>query len=339
VTLHRGRRSLRLLAASLLAAIVAVPLAAGSTEAATTGAKAAAAANAVCGQLSTTAPPTTYKHVIWIWMENHPYIDIIGAPGSTQAANSPFVNATAAQCGLATNYHNITHPSLPNYLASVAGTTGGVTSDCGTNKCPQNSPTIFSQLVTAKKTWRGYAESMPSNCALFDSGTYAARHNPAVYYTNIRTSCATSDLPMGTTASGAFKTALTTNTLPSFTFVTPNLCSDTHDCSIRTGDNWLASWLPLIVNSPGYTAGGTAVFLTWDEGERGSTNACATNTTDIGCRVATLVISPYTVPGTRSTTLYNHYSLLRTTEYMLGLPLLAHAADATSHGMRGAFHL
>ena len=32
------------------------------------------------------------------------------------------------------------------------------------------------------ETVRSYEESMPSNCDRSDSGEYAVRHNPAVYY-------------------------------------------------------------------------------------------------------------------------------------------------------------
>jgi hypothetical protein len=79
------------------------------------------------------------------------------------------------------------------------------------------------------------------------------------------------------------------------------------------------------------------VFITWDEGEGGHSNHCATNTTDVGCHVATIVISPTTEQGTKSGTLFNHYSLLRTTEQLLGLPLLGLAQSA--NGMQSAFGL
>jgi hypothetical protein len=99
----------------------------------------------------------------------------------------------------------------------------------------------------------------------------------------------------------------------------------------------LASNLPVIFNSPQYRDGSTAVFLTWDEGEGGTALNCATNTTDVGCHVATIVISPSTVPGTTSATLFNHYSLLGTTEQLLGLPELGLASSFPT--MAAAFHL
>src|SRR3954471_18851459 len=103
----------RLLAA--MAALLVVGYAV--TAAVPTRARAAAPASSatttsLCG-FKTTAPPSNWKHVIWIWMEKNSYNDIVGAPGSTQYARAPYINGTlGTQCGLATNFHNETHPSL-----------------------------------------------------------------------------------------------------------------------------------------------------------------------------------------------------------------------------------
>jgi hypothetical protein len=121
-------------------------------------------------------------------------------------------------------------------------------------------------------------------------------------------------------------TDLASNTLPAFSFITPNEINNMHDGTIADGDNWLAANLPAIFNSPEYQDGSTAVFVTWDEGEGGKATQCATNTTDVGCHIATIVISPSTQPGTTSGTLFNHYSLLGTAEQLLGLPKLGLAS-------------
>ena len=157
---------------------------------------------------------------------------------------------------------------------------------------------------------------MPSNCALSSSGSYAVKHNPAAYYTNIRTACSSQDIPLGSTPDISAR----------FTFVTPNLCNDMHDCSVGTGDSWLSKFLPKILSSSTYTGGGTAVFITFDEDDFTSVN-----------KVATIVVSPYTAPGTSSGTAFTHYSLLRSAEEMLGLGCLANACSATS--MRSSFGL
>jgi hypothetical protein len=259
--------------------------------------------------------PSDYSRVIWIWMENRSYSQVLGPNGK-----APRLASYARRCGVATAYYAIRHPSLPNYLAAVSGSTGGVTTDCSPTSCPQRRPTVFRQLSERGRQWRSLAENMQTACDRASYDHYAARHNPAVYFPGIRSSCLHWDLAMGG-SSGRFARMLEDRALRPFTFITPNLCHDGHDCSTATADTWLGTWLDRIVASPTYAAGHTAVFVTWDEGLDGSSN-----------RVATVVVAPSVTPGTRSSTRYTHYSLLRTTEELLGLPLLGAAANA--HSMR-----
>ena len=172
---------------------------------------------------------------------------------------------------------------------------------------------------------------MTSNCEPANDGEYAVRHNPPPYYTTL-TNCSSNDVPYS-----QLTTDLAGGTLPAFSFVTPNLIDDMHDGTIAQGDSWLASNVPVILNSSEYQSGNVVLFITWDEGEGGKSSDCATNLTDIGCRVATLVVSPSTIAGTQSATLFNHYSLLETTEHLLGLPPLGEAA--TANDMSSAFNL
>jgi phosphatidylinositol-3-phosphatase len=306
-------------------AAAALALAGPAMAAAVVSPPVATAATAPCGTVST---PSTYKHVIWIWMENHSYGDIIG-----DTAQAPYINSLAAECGLATNYHNISHPSLPNYIAGTSGLGGRqiklFNNDCSVSKkCSTSSPSIFGQ----GETWKAYQESMPANCYGSNSGEYAVRHDPPPYYTTL-SGCANLDVPYSQLA-----TDLASDALPAFSFVTPNLIDDMHDGTIADGDTWLASNLPAILNSPEYQGGSTAVFITWDEGSGGKTGEdCTANTTDPSCLVATIVMSPSTPAGATSATLFNHYSLLGTTEQLLGLPALGEAASYPT--MTAAFNL
>ena len=95
--------------------------------------------------------------------------------------------------------------------------------------------------------------------------------------------------------------------------------------------------MPAILGSRPYRSGSTVVIITWDEDEGGTASRCATNTTDVGYHVATIVISPSTKTGTKSSTLFNHYSLLGTAQELLGLPKLGLAA--TSPTLTSAFNL
>ncbi len=259
-------------------------------------------------------------------MENYSYDSVIGS------SHAPYINSLAGECGLATNYHNITHPSLPNYVAATSGLNlarlAPFTPDCSpSGDCTADAPSIFAQ----GESWKAYEESMPSNCHPSDTGNYAVRHNPPTYYPTL-SGCSTFDVPYSTLSAD-----LANDTLPAFSFITPNLVNDMHNGTLADGDAWLAHNLPLIFDSPEYTHGTVAIFLTWDEGEGGSSNDCAANTSDIGCHIATIVMSPSTVAGTRAGDLFNHYSLLATAEELLGLPKLGEAAANPS--MVSAFNL
>ena len=159
----------------LLTTAIALAMGAAATGV-TAAAQASTSAAAASGPCGTTTAPHAYQHVIWIWMENHSFSDIIG-----NKSQAPYINSLAARCGLATNYHNTTHPSLPNYLAATSGlpqTHLPILSylDCNVSVvCDTSARSIFGQ----GETWKAYQESMPSNCDRSNSGEYAVRHNPA----------------------------------------------------------------------------------------------------------------------------------------------------------------
>jgi hypothetical protein len=288
---------------------------------------AAVIAAAVFGALTGGSPAATTgpcgrggvapSKVLVIVMENKNYGDVIGS------SSAPYENALARKCGLATNYHAITHPSLPNYIAMTSGWTHGISDDAGPASHQLSGASIFSQIAAAKS----FEESMPSNCYLSDAGLYRVHHNPEAYYTSVRTACRNGgDVPFGVGGPGIYHNALVAGKLPRFSFITPNMCHDTHDCSVATGDSYLKSLIPPIIAAPDYQAGRLVVFLTWDE-----------NDGLPGNRVPMIVVSPRVLPGTRSTAGFTHFSLLRTTEELLGVPLLRNAQSARS--MRAAFGL
>jgi len=319
----RLRRAFAVAAVGALAAGLAVQAAAGMR----------AAPPRICGTRA--KPPPTYAHVVWIWLENHSYDKVVGPPGSKAATKAPYLNRTLIPaCGLATKYHALAHPSLPNYIGATSGSTQGIRSGCAPDKCPVTAPSLFDQVPS----WRSYHEGMPANCAPADAGTYPADHNPVLYYPRLAGACASRDVPLGTTTSGAFAAALAGNSLPAFSLVVPDTCNATEDCGVATGDAWLAQWVGAIVRSRTYRAGRTVLFVTWDEGKGGGD--CTQDPSDPSCHVATVVVSPSTRPGTKSAVSFDHYSLLKTTEQLLGIrTYLGHAADATTASMRTAFRL
>jgi hypothetical protein len=255
-----------------------------------------------------TAPPASFAHVVWIFMENHSRSSVIGN------SNAPYETSLARDCGEATDYRENGSPSLPNYIAATSGSTQGIVDDAEPTSHPLPVDNIFRQVRAAGGTAISYAESMPSNCSLTSSGQYLVRHVPAAYYTGAddRQACQTDLVPYS-----AFDPAK----LPTFAFITPNRCDDAHDCPLANGDAWLSANVPAILRSPEYLSGNTLLVITYDETEP----------------MPFIVASAATPPGATSASAYTHYSLLRMTEEVLGLPLLAGAR--TAGDMRAAFNL
>jgi hypothetical protein len=254
-----------------------------------------------CGDTATA--PAHYQHVVWIWMENHTWSEVFGN------SSAPYLNSLAGKCGTDSAYASVGSPSLPNYLGATSGSTQGIADDGDPATHTFTVDNLFRQVRAAGGTERSFAESMPAPCDLVSAGSYAAKHNPAVYYVggDDRTACQGDDLPFT-----ALSSVLASGQLPTFTSITPNICDDMHDCSVAAGDQWLATWVPQILATASYRTGTTAVFIVWDE----------------PTPLANVVVAPSVHPGTVSGTSLNHYSLLRATEEMLDLPLLGGAATA-----------
>lgn len=257
------------------------------------------------GPSNTTSLPH-FAHIVVIVMENKNYADVIG----NRAA--PYINGLATRFGLATNYTAVAHPSLPNYMALTGGRTF-FEENC--DSCTVRAPSIADQVEQSGRTWRAYMEGMPSPCLTKDTGRYAVRHNPFIHYTDIVLSpsrCAAHVVPIT-----ELETDLATGRLPNFVWITPDLCSDMHDCDIATGDRWLANLVPKLLEVP--TFGNGVLFLVWDEAE---------DEGPAGGHVPMLVVSPRGIAGMRSRAAENHYSLLRTIQDAWGLPSLGEAMHA-----------
>ena len=239
------------------------------------------------------SPATTLPHIFVIVMENRSY---------SQAIASGYVSSLAAQYAIATAYHGVSHPSLPNYLALTSGTTWGIADD-GFHALPAGG--LGAQLTSAGIDWRAYMEGMSNGC-FHSPYPYALKHNPFAYYGS---ACPKQVVPFT-----QFATDMS-GTVPQFVWITPNLCNDGHDCSSSVADAWLAQTVPSILNSNAWQDGGMLV-ITWDEGE------------DSANSVLTLIIRPDPVVH-KSARPYDHYSLLATIEDQLGVARLGQAAQAT----------
>lgn len=272
-----------------------------------------AAIGALCGKSSRGAH--RYRHVLVVVFENRSASEIIGS------AEAPRINALAQECGLATRYHAVARPSLPNYLALTSGSTWGVRDNDPPSAHPLRGANIFSELEAAGKSWREYEEDAPRPCPSEPHGSYAVKHDPAPYYTDLAASCGRYDLPLGDLESGQLAQDLSASRLPSFALVVPNRCNDMHDCPIGTGDAWLGAFLSLVGHSPAYKRGDVVVFVTWDEGNKSGSN-----------QVPMLVAAPSVRSGTRVGKRFTHYSALATWTDLLRIGCLRKACNASSMG-------
>jgi len=250
------------------------------------------------------ATASTIKHVFVVVMENHSYAEV------WNKSTTPYITSLGNSYARATNYHAITHPSLPNYLDLFGGSNYSITNDCSpSSTCHISAQNLADNLEAKGLTWKGYMESMPSPCYLTGAGTYAPKHNPFVYFDDIRTNstrCQAHDVPFSSLAAD-LQSASTT---PNYAMISPNLCNDTHDCSIGTGDTWLKNQIPAILNSPACTVDKCLVVLTWDEDDSSQSNQVLTIFAGSGAKTG----------GVASSASYTHFSLLRTIENIFGLP-------------------
>jgi hypothetical protein len=265
-------------------------------------------------------PASHSSHVVVIVMENAEYRDVIGN------SHAPYVNSLASRYGLLTRSYAIRHPSLPNYLALTSGSTQGVSSDC--TGCSVSARNIVDQLEAARISWRAYLEGLPRPCYEGSgSGGYAKKHNPFAYYTDIARSPARCAKLVGFARLGA---DLHAGSLPTFAWISPNLCDDGHDCGVAAGDSFLARTVPALLRELGPHG---MLVLSWDEGTSDA-RCCGVAA---GGHIATIVAGPDVRRGIRVSSPVDHYGVLGSIEEALGLAPLAGAADPRSGRVWGLF--
>jgi acid phosphatase len=233
-----------------------------------------------------------FAHVVLVVEENHSYSEVIGN------ASMPYLNGLASQYGLATQYFADGHFSIPNYLMLTTGLmetfddnfSGTITDD-----------NVVRELVKVGKTWKSYAESLPSAGYLGgDTGLYLQHHNPFVFLSDVQSdsSQAANVVPFT-----QFATDLGNNTLPQYSFIAPNTIDDAHDGTLAQGDAWLQTNIAPLIANPAFQSSGLLI-ITFDEGD-------FTDLEHGGGHVATVIISSNGKQGFQSQTLYQHQSTLR----------------------------
>lgn len=275
------------------------------------------------------ASAAVIQHVFVIVMENHDASQIYG-----NTTNAPYINNTLIPSyAHATNF-NDELPSLasePHYIYMEAGTNAFADHTFTTDNNPSssNSTSSTAHLVTQIKnsttiTWITYQEGQNATtggCPIAASGFYAPKHDPFIFFQDVSGNppsktnayCVAHSKPYS-----SFAADLAANNVPSYVFITPNLCNDMHGATgcpnsntIRSGDDWLKAELPRIIAWANTHAG--AIFLTWDEGS-------ATT------KMPFLAIGPGVKANFTGTVSYDHGSLVKSIEEIFGLPTLATVA-------------
>jgi phosphatidylinositol-3-phosphatase len=263
-------------------------------------------------------------HLVVIVFENKEYHQVV------RSRHAPYITETLIPEGrLFTHYYASLHPSLPNYLLMTSARFGR----CVTNACPRpalRNESLFHQMNAAPDpiSWKVYAEDMPSNCHGFDTQTYAARHNPALYYRDIGArgdgTCKRFDVPFAELGDD-----LAAGTLPQFALIVPNIYHDMHSdspvsraCDFRSviqsevcqGDRWLARKLPALLSNGG--RGDVTILIAFDEGTTAEGGGGHVLLLEIGPPES--VCSGCSVPGT-----ITHQGLLAAIEDWFELPHLS----------------
>jgi acid phosphatase len=259
---------------------------------------------------ATVGGTSPFGHVVIVVEENANYASVVGS------TSMPYLNSLIKSYGLATQYYSNGHGSITDYMMLA---TGQLLTD-NDNETPATFPVSVDnavrEVLANGKTWKAYAESLPYvGYTGGDTGNYAVRHVPMAYLTDVQDS-ATGKLDL--VPFTQFATDLAAGQLPNYSFITPNLCDDAHNCALSVADAWLQTNIaPLLTSSPFKDDG--VLIITFDESGNDDTNG--------GGRVATVIVSPkFSRPGYRSTTLYFHQSALRLMLEGLGITTLPGAA-------------
>jgi phosphatidylinositol-3-phosphatase len=240
-------------------------------------------------------------HVYVVVEENHSYSSVIGNSAM------PYLNSLASQYGLATKYYANTHPSIGNYFML---TTGQIITNNDSYMSTVTADNLVRHMLTAGKTWKSYAESLPySGYTGGNTGAYVRRHNPFSYFSDVVNS---SVQKMNLVPFTQFATDRANGHLPEFSFIVPNINDDAHNGTLAQADYWLKTNIGPLVASTAFQQSNDLLVIVFDE-------SYDTDTAYGGGHVAMVVVGPKVRKGYKSTTLYQHQSTLRLISQALGL--------------------
>ncbi len=247
-----------------------------------------------------------FGHVFVVTEENTNYTSVIGSSAM------PYLNHLAQQYGLATQYYADTHPSIGNYFMLA---TGQIITNDDSYSTVVTVDNVVRELVAAGKTWKSYAEDLPSVGYTGPStGNYARKHNVFALLSDVASDATQRNNLVPFTQ---FAADLRNGTLPTFANIVPNLCNDAHDCSLATADGWLQTNIDPLLQSATFRQDGLLIIV-FDESSGDDTNG--------GGRVVWIAVGPRVKSGYQSVTPYQHQSTLRLILEGLGVTELPGAA-------------
>jgi acid phosphatase len=268
-----------------------------------------AIAGAACGGPDAPAPGDTvprHGRAFIVVEENTNYATAIGTGAM------PYLDTLANRYALATQYYANTHPSIGNYFML---TVGQIVTNNDAFVDTVRADNIVRQLVAAERTWKSYAEGVPSaGYTGGNTGQYVRRHNPLSYLSDVTDDPVQKQRLVPFTQ---FATDLAGDTLPDYSFIVPNLCHDAHDCALDSADVWLRNNIKPLIQSARFQQDGLLVIV-FDESQNDNTYG--------GGQIGWVIVSSKVKPGYRSNTLYQHQSTLRLMAKALGMTAFPGAA-------------
>ena len=229
------------------------------------------------------------NHIFLIMLENHSQSSVI------DDANAPFITSLAHKYAMAANYFGVTHPSEPNYVATISGSNWGVNDDQPTNTYDHLN--IVDQLEQHHLTWAAYMESMPSagfTGAQFpaNAALYVNKHNPFVLFDDIKSS---PNRLAQIKPYSDFAADMKAKQIPNFVWISPNQCHDMHggvstavaadgsdgtpcpfgstkddanDAALKQkADGFVKGAVDAITSTTDWKTGRTAIFIVTDEND------------------------------------------------------------------------
>jgi hypothetical protein len=218
----------------------------------------------------------------------------------SSAASQPYLGSLKSSGLYLSDYHAITHPSQPNYIAQIYGSTAYVKDD---NNHDVSGQSLVELLETKRISWKSYQENYPGGCftgAASRDKYYRRKHNPFMSMTSVQNNAT---LCAKNVNADELDADIAANSVPQLVYYTPNMDNDGHDTSVSTASKWLESFLKPRLAKPAFSAR-TLVVVTFDEDDHSGDNTVYT----------VLLGDVVKNKGKSDDGAFTHYSLLKTIE-------------------------